>query len=45
MAIGTKELAREQAAQKSTRPERRDDRGPRGRGARDAAPVAAGAES
>ena len=29
--ITNKELAREQASQKSTRPERRDDRGPRGR--------------
>jgi small subunit ribosomal protein S3 len=43
--ITNKELAREQASQKSTRPERRDDRGPRGRGPRDGAPVAAGAES
>ena len=43
--ITNKELAREQASQKSTRPERRDDRGPRGRGPRDDAPVAAGAES
>jgi small subunit ribosomal protein S3 len=43
--ITNKELAREQASQKSTRPERRDDRGPRGRGPRSDAPVAAGAES
>src|SRR5690348_3483370 len=43
--ITNKELAREQASQKSTRPERRDDRGPRGRGPRTDAPVAAGAES
>src|SRR5213079_1969832 len=33
--ITNKELAREQASQKSTRPERRDDRGPRGRGPRE----------
>jgi small subunit ribosomal protein S3 len=43
--ITNKELAREQASQKSTRPERRDDRSPRGRGPRADAPVAAGAES
>jgi small subunit ribosomal protein S3 len=46
--ITNKELAREQATQKSSRPERRDsDRGPRrdgGRPAAAAAPVAAGAE-
>lgn len=46
--ITNKELAREQASQKSTRPERRDsDRAPRrdgGRPATTAAPVAAGAE-
>jgi small subunit ribosomal protein S3 len=41
--ITNKELAREQASQKSTRPERRDS-GPRGRGPRSEAPVAAGAE-
>jgi len=41
--ITNKELAREQASQKSTRPERRDG-GPRGRGPRNEAPVAAGAE-
>ena len=46
--ITNKELAREQASQKSTRPERRDDRGPRGggpRGPRSDAPAAAGAEA
>ena len=48
--ITNKELAREQASQKSTRPERRDDRGPRAgagpRGPRTDAPVAAaGAEA
>ena len=46
--ITNKELAREQAAQKSTRPERRDDRGPRGggpRGPRTDAPATAGAEA
>jgi ATP-binding cassette subfamily B protein len=45
--ITNKELAREQASQKSTRPERRDDRGPRGggpRGPRSDAPATAGAE-
>jgi small subunit ribosomal protein S3 len=46
--ITNKELAREQATQKSTRPERRDsDRGPRrdgGRPATASTPVAAGAE-
>jgi small subunit ribosomal protein S3 len=45
--ITNKELAREQASQKSTRPERRDDRGPRGggpRGPRNDAPATAGAE-
>ena len=46
--ITNKELAREQASQKSTRPERRDDRGPRGagpRGPRSDAPATAGAEA
>jgi small subunit ribosomal protein S3 len=42
--ITNKELAREQAAQKSTRPERRDG-GPRGRGPRADAPAAAGVEA
>ncbi len=43
--ITNKELAREQAAQKSSRPERRDG-GPRGRGPRaEAAPATAGAEA
>ncbi|HEY0882691.1 MAG TPA: 30S ribosomal protein S3 [Archangium sp.] len=42
--ITNKELAREQASQKSTRPERRDG-GPRGRGPRSDAPATAGAEA
>ena len=42
--ITNKELAREQAAQKSTRPERRDS-GPRGRGPRADAPATAGVEA
>jgi small subunit ribosomal protein S3 len=42
--ITNKELAREQASQKSTRPERRDG-GPRGRGPRADAPAAAGVEA
>ena len=42
--ITNKELAREQAAQKSSRPERRDG-GPRGRGPRAEAPAAAGVEA
>ena len=42
--ITNKELAREQASQKSTRPERRDS-GPRGRGPRADAPATAGAEA
>ncbi len=42
--ITNKELAREQAAQKSSRPERRDG-GPRGRGPRADAPATAGAEA
>ena len=41
--ITNKELAREQASQKSTRPERRDG-GPRGRGPRADAPATVGAE-
>ncbi|MGV3713129.1 30S ribosomal protein S3 [Pseudolysinimonas sp.] len=41
--ITNKELAREQAAQKSSRPERRDG-GPRGRGPRAEQPAAVGAE-
>ena len=44
--ITNKELAREQATQKSTRPERRDDRGgDRRRGPRNDAPVAEGASA
>ena len=42
--ITNKELAREQASQKSTRPERRDS-GPRGRGPRADTPATAGAEA
>jgi small subunit ribosomal protein S3 len=42
--ITNKELAREQASQKSVRPERRDG-GPRGRGPRADAPATAGAEA
>jgi small subunit ribosomal protein S3 len=41
--ITNKELAREQAAQKSSRPERRD--GGRGRGPRAEQPATAGAEA